>query len=139
MQLLRCRADRQTGRQTGRRVGGNRRQNDRQANRQTGTGATPEEALRQRSQPLLQVRRHLSEVIMLVADDTQQVSQAAAMVLPILAQIGNHLRLQGISPTCPSYCVLTNSFKLLQQSLVNLEKANTMARAVMTRQVTLAF
>jgi hypothetical protein len=76
---------------------------------------------------------------MLVADDTQQVSQAAAMVLPILAQIGNHLRLQGISPTCPSYCVLTNSFKLLQQGLVNLKKANTMARAVMTRQVTLAF
>jgi len=67
-------ADRQSGMQT-----------DSQVCRQTGTGATPEEALRQGPQPLLQVRRHLPEVIVLVADDTQQVSQAAAVVLPVLA------------------------------------------------------
>ena len=82
---------RHTDRQTGKRAGGQtkRRQaarhGGRQTDRQTVTGAAPEEALRQGSQLLLQVRRHLSEVIVLVADDTQQVSQAAAVILPVLA------------------------------------------------------
>lgn len=47
--------------------------------------AIPEEAVGQGPQPVLQGRGHFSEVVVLVANDSQQVPQATGVVLPVLA------------------------------------------------------
>ena len=88
---------------------------------QSSGGSSPlEEALRDGAKLLLEVVGELAEVVVLVADDAQEVPQAVVAVLAVAAKVVQEVRVQAGHPGAAAQRLLAARLQRCQQRLVLL-------------------